>query len=137
MMPIVSTVTRASADCPIVMQNPSAASKSIIRSFGHIQLCGVLHVCWQTKESVNGSYMVCLLYREWLCLAFATKMDLLYTIQACLSLSNISVEEVDNGRGETTYLRSHHSQLALRLPPLHSAPDQDGRASRQGGANKV
>ena len=43
--------------------------------------------------------MVCLLYREWLCLASACKSDQIYTIQACLALSGINVEEVDNGRG--------------------------------------
>ena len=43
--------------------------------------------------------MVCLLYRECLCLASAGKSDQTYTIQACLALSGINVEDVDNGRG--------------------------------------
>lgn len=43
--------------------------------------------------------MVALLYREWLCLATASKCDQIYTIQACIALSNIKLEEVDNGRG--------------------------------------
>ncbi len=74
-------------------------SKSRIRSFGHVQLCGVLHACWQTKDGVKGSYMVCLLYREWLCLASASKVEQIYTVQACLALHSTSAEEVDNGRG--------------------------------------
>ncbi len=82
------------------LESLDAVSKSRIRSFGHVQLCGALHVCWQTKDDgVKGSYMVCLLYREWLCLASAGKADQIYTIQACLALHNINVEEVDNGRG--------------------------------------
>lgn len=85
-------------------QQLDAASKNRIRSFGHVQLCGALHVCWQTKEGVNGQYMVALLYREWLCLATAGRIDQVYTIQACISLSNIKVEEVDNGRGTSTDL---------------------------------
>lgn len=64
-----------------------------------MKLCGALHVCWQSKDGVNGRYMVALLYREWLCLATAGRNDQIYTIQACLALGNIRVEEVDNGRG--------------------------------------
>jgi hypothetical protein len=64
-----------------------------------VKLCGALHVCWQSRDGVNGQYMVALLYREWLCLATAGRNDQIYTIQACLALSNIRVEEVDNGRG--------------------------------------
>jgi hypothetical protein len=82
-------------------QQLDAASKNRIRSFGHLQLCGALHVCWQTKEGVSGQYMVALLYREWLCLATASRTDQIYTIQACVSLGNIKVEDVDNGRGMT------------------------------------
>ncbi|KAK4681425.1 hypothetical protein QC764_107270 [Podospora pseudoanserina] len=80
-------------------QQLDATTKNRIRSFGHIQLCGALHVCWQSKEGVNGQYMVALLYKEWFCLATASKIDQVYTIQACIALSNIKVEEVDNGRG--------------------------------------
>ncbi|KAK4199154.1 hypothetical protein QBC40DRAFT_349731 [Triangularia verruculosa] len=80
-------------------QQLDATTKNRIRSFGHIQLCGALHVCWQSKEGVSGQYMVALLYKEWFCLATASKIDQVYTIQACIALSNIKVEEVDNGRG--------------------------------------
>ncbi|KAK0657318.1 hypothetical protein B0T16DRAFT_57920 [Cercophora newfieldiana] len=80
-------------------QQLDAASKNRIRSFGHLQLCGALHVCWQTTEGVSGQYMVALLYREWLCLATASRTDQIYTIQACVSLANIKLEDVDNGRG--------------------------------------
>lgn len=80
-------------------QQLDAASKNRIRSFGHIQLCGALHACWQTKEGVNGQYMVALLYKEWFCLATASRTDQIYTIQACIALSNVKLEEVDNGRG--------------------------------------
>lgn len=44
--------------------------------------------------------MVSLLYRDCLCLAAAGKVDQIYTIQACISLDNIKVEEADNGRGK-------------------------------------
>lgn len=79
-----------------------AASKNRIRSFGHIQLCGVLYACWQGKGGVQGQYMVSLLYKDWLCLASASKADQIYTLQACIPLSQIKIEAVDNGRGTMT-----------------------------------
>ncbi|KAL7629427.1 hypothetical protein AAE478_000947 [Parahypoxylon ruwenzoriense] len=79
-------------------QKLDAASKSTIRSFGQVRLCGVLHVCWQTKDGVDGAYMVTLLYKDCLCLATASRAGHVYPIQACLSLGDIKVEEVDNGR---------------------------------------
>lgn len=80
-------------------QKFDAASKNRIRSFGHILLCGTLHVCWQTKAGVDGQYFICLLYRDVLCLASAGKVDPIYTINACINLNGIKVENVDNGRG--------------------------------------
>lgn len=76
-----------------------AASKNRIRSFGHIQLCGALHACWQTREGVQGQYLVALLYKDWLCLASASKIDQVYTMQVCIPVSQIKIEAMDNGRG--------------------------------------
>ncbi|EEY19864.1 RSP [Verticillium alfalfae VaMs.102] len=81
-----------------VDQRIDAATKTRIRSFGHVELCGALHVCWQAHEGVCGRYMVCLLYNDVLCLASAGKADQIYTIEACISLNGIKVEEPDNGR---------------------------------------
>lgn len=61
--------------------------------------------------------MVALLYREWLCLATASKCDQIYTIQACIALSNIKLEEVDNGRG----LPSQSILLRLLLTRFRTA----------------
>jgi len=83
----------------IMIQRLDAASKNRIRSFGHIKLCGALHVCWSSKEGVQGRYMVCLLYPDVLCLASAGKADQIYNIQLCVGLASLKVEEVDNGRG--------------------------------------
>ncbi|KAI0417506.1 hypothetical protein F5X98DRAFT_374642 [Xylaria grammica] len=92
-------------------QKLDAASKSTIRSFGQIRLCGALHVCWQSREGVTGQYMVSLLYRDCLCLATAGKVDHVYTIQACISLDSIKVEEADNGRG----LQCHTAPFSWKL----------------------
>ncbi len=78
------------------------SSKTTIRSFGQIQLCGALHVCWQSKTGVNGQYMVTLLYKDCLVLATTGRADQAYTIQACIGLDSIRIEEADNGRGKLT-----------------------------------
>ncbi|KAF4587717.1 Dbl homology domain-containing protein [Ophiocordyceps camponoti-floridani] len=88
-----------------------AASKNRLRSFGHIRLCGTLHVCWQSPSGVDGQYLICLLYRDVLCLASAGKADPLYMIQACVSLNGASVEDVDNGRG----LQCHTAPFSWKL----------------------
>ncbi|KAL1901713.1 hypothetical protein Cpir12675_000220 [Ceratocystis pirilliformis] len=88
-----------------------AVSKNRIRSFGHIKLCGALHVCWQTKESADGQYMICLLYDDVLCLASASKADQIYCIQACIDLCNLRIEEVDNGRG----IQCHTAPFSWKL----------------------
>jgi hypothetical protein len=63
---------------------------------------------WQTKGSVDGQYMITLLYRDFLLLASAGKTDQVYTVQSCIGLNELRVEEVDNGRGMycTVLLRS-------------------------------
>ncbi|KAI8632332.1 Dbl homology domain-containing protein [Xylariaceae sp. FL1651] len=92
-------------------QGMDAASRTAIRALGQIRLCGALHVCWQTRDGVTGQYMVSLLYRDCLCLATAGKADQIYTIQACISLDSIKVEEADNGRG----LQCHTAPFSWKL----------------------
>lgn len=55
--------------------------------------------------------MVCLLYKECLCLATASRSDQLYTIQACIGLNTIKIEEADNGRG----LQCHTAPFSWKL----------------------
>lgn len=83
---------------------PNAPSKNAIRRLGYIYLCGVLHASWQTKDGVDGQYLICLMYRDFLLLATAPKVDNMYVVQACIGLSQIRVEDVDNGRGNSTAL---------------------------------
>ncbi|KAI0013472.1 Dbl homology domain-containing protein [Xylariaceae sp. FL0662B] len=92
-------------------QRLDAASKTTIRSFGQVRLCGALYVCWQTRDGVAGEYMVTLLYKNYLCLATASKVDHIYTIQACISLGDIKIEEVDNCRG----LQCHTAPYSWKL----------------------
>ncbi|KAE9381477.1 hypothetical protein N431DRAFT_476300 [Stipitochalara longipes BDJ] len=90
---------------------PDARSKNWVRALGHNHLCGVLHVSWQTRDGVDGQYLICLLYRDFLILASATRTDQIYTIQACIGLCEVSIEEVDNGRG----LQCHTAPFSWKL----------------------
>jgi hypothetical protein len=43
--------------------------------------------------------MICLLYRDFLLLASALRIDQIYTVKACIGLSELKIEDIDNGRG--------------------------------------
>ena len=68
----------------------------------------MLHVSWQTKDGVDGQYLISALYRDFLLLASASKVDQIYTVQACIGLNEIKVEEVDNGRGMFVLFELYH-----------------------------
>lgn len=43
--------------------------------------------------------MICLLYKDVLCLACGGRYDPIYTVVACIDIHSTTIEEVDNGRG--------------------------------------
>ncbi|KIE01818.1 RhoGEF domain-containing protein, partial [Metarhizium majus ARSEF 297] len=88
-----------------------SVSKDRVRSFGHVRLCGTLHVCWQTPDGVDGQYLICILYPDVLCLACAGKVDPIYTIKACINVHEVKIEEADNGRG----LQCHTAPFSWKL----------------------
>lgn len=45
--------------------------------------------------------MVALLYRDVLCLASASKVDQIYTVEACITLSSVKVVDTDNEQGKS------------------------------------
>ena len=71
----------------------------MIRALGHVYLCGVLHVAWQTNTGVDGQYMITLLYRDCLVVASAERSENVYSIGAIIFFNDIRVEEADNGKG--------------------------------------
>jgi hypothetical protein len=109
----------------LIRVQPDSGSITAIRALGHNQLCGVLHVSWQTKYSVDGQYLICLLYGHFLILASTSKVESheqSYQIQACIALSTVKVEDVDNGRGKVLLrLHSKHYSLPTGLQ-CHTAP---------------
>jgi hypothetical protein len=71
------------------------------RLLGHVLLCGVLHVTFQTPEPrIKGQYMICVLYKSCLVLATSSRFQSTYTVVASIGLANSSIEEPGNGRGE-------------------------------------
>lgn len=55
---------------------------------------------------MDGQYLICLMYRDFLVFASAAKTDQVYNVQACIGLSELGIEEVDNGRGMQDYCAS-------------------------------
>lgn len=74
-------------------------SKTLIRSLGHVHLCGVLHVAWQTKTGVDGQHMITLLYRDCLVVATVERLESVYNVGAIIFFNDIRIEEADNGKG--------------------------------------
>lgn len=58
--------------------------------------------------------MASLLYKNCLCLATVGKVDPIYVIQACINMSTVKIEEVDNGRGIQPCRASH--EIAIDRP---------------------
>ena len=71
-----------------------------IRALGHASLCGVLYVAYQSEREVLGNYMLCALFNSYMLLAQAKPGASKFGIAAILSLSDLQVDQADNGRGE-------------------------------------
>lgn len=86
-----------------------ALSRALVfRLLGHVLLCGVLYVTFQTPEPrIKGQYMVCVLYKSCLVLATSGRFHTPYNVVACISLANGSIEETDNGRGMQCHAAMH------------------------------
>ncbi|KAF9691985.1 hypothetical protein EKO04_009990 [Ascochyta lentis] len=91
----------------LVFQEQTISRALVFRLLGHVLLCGVLHVAYQTPDRVKGQYMVCVLYKSCLILATTARFYTPYTVVACIGLANGSIEESDNGRGIQCHTASH------------------------------
>jgi hypothetical protein len=92
-----------------------AISRALVfRLLGHVLLCGVLHVTFQTSEPrTKGQYMVCVLYKSCLVLATSSRFHTPYTVVANIGLANGSIEESDNGRGVQCHTATHTWKLVF------------------------
>ncbi|KAH7394498.1 hypothetical protein BKA66DRAFT_438839 [Pyrenochaeta sp. MPI-SDFR-AT-0127] len=82
----------------LAFQEQKLSQAFVFRMLGHVLLCGVLHVAFQTPERVKGQYMICILYKSCLVLATASRFHTPYNVVASIGLANGSIEEADNGR---------------------------------------
>jgi hypothetical protein len=83
----------------------------LLRLLGHVQLCGALHVAYESNERISGQYMICILYRSCLLLATANKVFSTYAVDAIISLLNARIEKPDNGSG----LQCHTAPFTWKL----------------------
>lgn len=85
----------------------------VFRLLGHVLLCGVLYVTYQTPERIKGQYMICVLYKSCLVLATASRFYSPYNVVASIGLANSSIEEPDNGRGVQCHTAPHTWKLVF------------------------
>lgn len=79
------------------------ALQSIYKDLGPMVLCGVLHVTYQTAETTNGDFMVCVLFHRYL--LFAKGVEDLHRLEAvaCVYLGDLKIDALQNGRGEQAF----------------------------------
>jgi hypothetical protein len=71
----------------------------VFRDLGSVKVCGVLHVAYQTTESVAGDYMMCALFAQYLVLATAPEDNRQFKVVASIRITDLIVDAVDNGMG--------------------------------------
>ncbi|KAJ9500190.1 hypothetical protein H2202_004581 [Exophiala xenobiotica] len=69
------------------------------RLLGNIQLCGVLHVTWQTKSRIDGCYALCILFENSLMVALPAGASPSFEVIAVLHESDLTVGSSSDGRG--------------------------------------
>ena len=75
------------------------------RSLGTVELCGVLHVAYQSTVAIGGAYAVCALLDEHFLVAFPSSNNLqILEAAALIQLSDLAVEGAMDGKGEFQYL---------------------------------
>jgi hypothetical protein len=97
----------------LAFQEHKISRALVFRMLGHVLLCGVLHVAYQTPDRIKGSYMVCVLYRSCLVLATASRFHTPFTVVASIGLANASIEDADNGRGIQCHTAPHTWKLVF------------------------
>lgn len=71
------------------------------RMLGNIQLCGALHITWQTRSRIDGCYALCILFDSSLVVALPAEASSRFEVVAFIHLSDLKVESPGDGRGES------------------------------------
>lgn len=74
-------------------------TKEQFRALGQIELCGILHVAYQTSVAVNGGYALCALLDEHFLVAFPHGTNGRFEAVALIQLSDIKIEASTDGKG--------------------------------------
>jgi hypothetical protein len=69
------------------------------RMLGRSTHCGVLHVAYQTKFQVDGSYAMCMLFVSHLILAIPSRSSPKFMILAVVHLSDLKLDSSTDGKG--------------------------------------
>lgn len=72
---------------------------SQFRMLGHVLLCGVLHVAYQTNDHVEGGYMLCMMFKDYLLLAVPAAGYAMFDIVVTIYLSDAKVVSSQDGKG--------------------------------------
>lgn len=72
------------------------------RLLGNIQLCGVLHVTWQTKSRIDGCYALCILFENSLMVALPAGATPSFEVVAVLHDYDLTVGSSSDGRGKSS-----------------------------------
>ncbi|TGO46748.1 hypothetical protein BOTNAR_0567g00020 [Botryotinia narcissicola] len=104
---------------PANITQPESRSRDKVRMLEQNHLCGVLHACWQTQDTVagcniTGQYLIALMYEKFFVLAQPSgTQDEIYAIQACIPISELTVEDVDNGKGLQCHTAPHSWKIVF------------------------
>lgn len=74
--------------------------QNIYKQLGPMVLCGVLHVTYQPREYIIGEYMVCVLFNSYFLLCRVNDDYRRLQAVACLYVSDIKFDTLQNGKGE-------------------------------------
>lgn len=74
------------------------------RTLGTIELCGVLHVAYQSIVTVSGGYALCVLFDEHLLVAFPIGSTGYFEAIAIIQLCDMKITSPTDGKGEQHFL---------------------------------
>ncbi|KAF1809617.1 Dbl homology domain-containing protein [Eremomyces bilateralis CBS 781.70] len=89
----------------------------VLRLLGHVMVCGVLHMAFETPAEVKGTYAVCVLFKSYFLFAVPMKHSSSYSVWAVIHLSQCTLEAVDNGMG----LQCHTAPFSWKLVFEHQS----------------
>ncbi len=78
---------------------PDTLNATHFRMLGHVLLCGVLYVTYQTSNRVEGGYMLCMMFKDYLLVAAPVVGLAKFEIVATIYLLNAKAVSAEDGRG--------------------------------------